>query len=102
MTDERIVAVAFRLPGGLVLTLPAPNRHYNIIWAVEALRMPREAKMELVTGLDEDAESTVDQGFLTSTGRYVTREEAMVIARCQGQLIDDPPVPHMLFSEDLW
>ena len=102
MTDERIVAVAFRHPDGLVLTLPVPNRHHNVIAAVEALKMPREAKAELVLGEESDPERFVDQGFLTSTGRYVTREEAMAIARNQGQLIGDPPVPHMLFSEDVW
>ena len=99
---ESIVAVAFRLPDGLVLTLPAPNRHHNIIGAVDALQIPREAKMQLVLSADGEGERLVDQGFLTSAGRYVTREEAMPIARGQGQLIGKPPVPHMLFSEDVW
>jgi hypothetical protein len=99
---ERIVAVAFRLPDGLVLTLPAPNRHYNVIHTVEAIKMPRDAKAELVLGEGDDPARFVDQGFLTSAGRYVTREEAMLIARARGQLIGQPRVPHMLFSEDVW
>lgn len=99
---DRIVAVAFRLPDGLVLSLPAPNRHHDIIAAVDALQMPRPAKAELVLGEDGDDGRPVDQGFLTSSGRYVTREDAMLIARAQGQLIGEPPVPHMLFSEDVW
>lgn len=99
---ERIVAVAFRLPDGLVLTLPAPARHHDIIGGVQNLAMPRAAKAELVLGEEAKPHRQVDQGFLTSAGRYVTREEAMTIARAQKQLIGDPPVPHMLFSEDVW
>lgn len=40
-----------------------------------------------------------DQGFLTSTGRYVDRHEGAKIALASGQI--DKATPH-LFSEDLW
>lgn len=40
-----------------------------------------------------------NQGFLTSTGRYATREEAMRIARAAGQVDSDK---RDLFSEDLY
>lgn len=41
----------------------------------------------------------LDQGFFTSHGRYVDREEAAAIAVAAGQV--DPQVK-ILFSEDLW
>lgn len=41
-----------------------------------------------------------DQGFMTSAGRYVERDEACKIAHEAGQ-IDDLRGGH-LFSEDLW
>lgn len=45
-----------------------------------------------------------DQGFITSTGRYVDREEGLKIALASGQPMIDHPSRHnrLLFSEDLW
>ena len=43
------------------------------------------------------------QGFLTSTGRFVTREEALVIALENDQVIDKAQIRgNRLFSEDLY
>ena len=41
------------------------------------------------------------QGFVTTTGRFVDRKEAVVIAVRSGQ-IDAPQWPPDLYSEDLW
>lgn len=44
-----------------------------------------------------------DQGFITSTGRYVGREEAWDIAEKCGQLNDrKDKTPGYLYSEDVW
>ena len=43
-----------------------------------------------------------DQGFLTSTGRYVNRAEAYAIAEVSGQLRRGPQVSRELDSEDLY
>ena len=45
-----------------------------------------------------------EQGFLTNTGRFVGREEAMKIAKEQNQLIrlSGSPNSDILFSEDLY
>lgn len=40
-----------------------------------------------------------NQGFLTSTGRYVSREEAMLLARAAGQT---DSTNERLYSEDLY
>lgn len=42
------------------------------------------------------------QGFLTSKGRFVNREEALEIARAAGQVGDDAGYKKQLFSEDLY
>jgi hypothetical protein len=41
-------------------------------------------------------------GFITSTGRFVDREEAFRIAEASGQMLKRPISPGRLFTEDLW
>ena len=43
------------------------------------------------------------QGFLTNKNRFVDREEAMIIAKRENQLVVDPThVSDSLFSEDIY
>lgn len=104
---ETIVAAAIRIPVSddwreqewqgqrmypdhLTISAPPPARHHT-----------------LMHPMTDHASSRIgpdDQGFLTSTGRYVDREEAMRIVRRSGQphradLSDDADT---LYSEDLW
>lgn len=95
---ECIVSVACRLTlntPGMPTTIgsvsaPPPARHYNIIHALFEYTKKRTLPQ--------------DQGFLTSSGRFVEREEALQIALASGQ----PMIQHLsrhatqLFSEDLW
>lgn len=90
LEGERITGVAFLLQSGMILVLPAPNRHHDIIRASSDV------------GLPQDAICDADQGFITSTGRYVTREDAVPIAQAAGQILQKTDPAHMLFSEDLW
>ncbi|RUV69696.1 MAG: hypothetical protein EOR26_05215 [Mesorhizobium sp.] len=83
---ERIVAVAVRFKG-LTVTLPAPARHGDVLHPLHDF-----------TGCVLGGE---DQGFLTSTGRFVDRKHAVDIARAAGQ-IETPRWPPDLYSEDLW
>lgn len=97
MPGETIERAALRTPAGVVYDLPKPGRHHDVIAAM--------------SGLGVDAWDC-DQGFTTSTGRYVDRFEAMDIARTAGQLIpqhaDEDGVTYArepsdrLFSEDVW
>lgn len=96
MTPETIVAAAHlykdahgdgdtrRVP--VIVSAPPPARHHNLFIAYDRLGAPDES------------------GFLTSTGRFVGREEALQIAVAAGQpLIDHPSrSSKLLFSEDLW
>jgi hypothetical protein len=42
------------------------------------------------------------QAFVTNTGRFVSREEALAIAKAAGQYIRKTGNQHHLFSEELW
>jgi len=76
-------------PEYVTVTAPPPARHATLLHPVAH---------DLMIGPD-------DQGFLTSTGRFVGRREALriVIAAKQPQ-IDHPSrnAGGQLFSEDLW
>jgi hypothetical protein len=80
--------------GEAVFTLPRPNRHHNVMWWLSTLGIS-SALMK-------------DQGFVCSDGRYVERQEALILAKAAGQLIENvhggssPIAPPNLYSEDLW
>lgn len=86
---EKIVAAAIRY-GDLCISMPAPNRHHHILRGFFALT-------------NSTVTTLADQGFLTSTGRFVDRVEGRAIALREGQ-IKDVEILHSrhLFSEDLW
>jgi hypothetical protein len=86
--DETILRAAIQADGNVYHLLP-PARHHNVLHF-----------FKLGTKLH-------DQGFLTSRGRYVDREEALKIATAAGQLngLREKPGSYRgpeLFSEDLW
>lgn len=85
----KIVAVAIRFPEGGVLTMDRPARHVDLL---------READKVCL----EDASLRAEQGFLTSRGQYVDRQEAARIALEAGQIERLRFNKHELFSEDLW
>lgn len=69
----------------VIVSAPPPARHHNLFVAWSRLGAPDES------------------GFLTSTGRFVGREEAWKIARAASQpLIRRDGQGDRLFSEDLW
>jgi hypothetical protein len=86
---ETITGVAFLCNDGRVFALPRPHRHHHLF--------------SLAAFVGDNADPC-DQGFMTSAGRYVGREEAQNIARAAGQPFtasggrSDPK----LYSEDVW
>jgi len=76
-------------PDLLTVTAPPPARHHTLMHPMSdhGIRVPPER-----------------QGFLTSSGRFVGREEALNIAKLAGQPMIDHSSRHdtLLFSEDLW
>lgn len=106
---ETIVAAALRIPtphslrvqtwngkplypDHLIITAPPPARHPSLLHPINDV-------------LDGNTTGPVQQGFLTSTGRYVDRKEALQIVLASGQPQIDHPAKNAgdkLFSEDLW
>lgn len=70
-----------------VYSLPKPNRHHNII--------------QFIFETNGYYEQNSVQGFLTTDGKFVDREEAMIIAKDNNQ-VKETIMLTKLFSEDLW
>lgn len=85
--NETIIAAAC-LVGRFTASLPRPKRHGDIMRSIGA------AGLNYIVGPEE-------QGFLTSTGRFVKRVEAGEIALAAKQ-IERLNYPPQLYSEDLW
>jgi hypothetical protein len=88
-TAEMIIRAAIR-HDGTAYSLPAPARHHNVI------------ALMIGDGLPSESCRLQNQGFVTSTGRFVDRYEGFRVARAAGQLWRSPTPPDMLTSEDVW
>jgi len=79
------VAIAYK---GKIYSLPAPNRHHNLIRMMGGMGGPHE------------------EGFLDDKGRFFGRIAAMELAKDSGQLRRRPGEKYYqgpaLYSEDLW
>lgn len=84
-----IIAAAIQI-GGMTVSLPPPARHHTIMSALHDWK-------EGAGQVGPDA-----QGFLTSVGTFVGREDACRIAQSAGQIVEKTFPTHLLFSEDLW
>lgn len=86
---EHIEAAAVKFDG-TILALPRPNRHHHVF---------REYYRHHSTDMPTES---LDQGFITSRGRFVDRTEGLVIADRHGQIVKKHPTFSELFSEDMW
>lgn len=88
---ERIVAAAIFY--GSTISLPPPARHHTILQT-----------MCLTMGIDTQKVGPSCEGFLTSAGRFVNRQEAYGIAWRQKQIIEKTgnKGEPTLYSEDVW
>ena len=87
---EKIEAAAIKLKDGRIVFKFSPARHSDVMLDIST---------------QGDSLSGAIQGFMTSEGRFVTREEAYKIADAAGQIIqreDVTPTPGTLYTEDLW
>lgn len=92
MTDrETIARAAVLLPRGQVNSVEQPLRHHDAL---------RSAVHE--HGYFWGEVHGAEQGFFTSTGRFVDRREACAIATAAGQIVSKTLPADQLFSEDLW
>jgi hypothetical protein len=84
------VAIRFK---GIIYSLPKPSRHPNLIrYIVETTE---------ATYVDSHGK---DQGFLDSAGNYLTRSEALEVAKQFNQLKNGSTGERLgeLYSEDVW
>lgn len=88
---ERIVAAAV-VWGGVIYSLPRPARHHDVMQRIPKLGPNVQPEVDL---------QPANQGFITSSGRYVDRGEAAVLAIQAGQ-IERPRWGEMLYSEEVW
>ena len=89
---DRISAAAIKRPSnGMIFTLPRPAHHHDIIHHI------------VTTYPDiKRVGAGYEQGFVTETGRFVGREEALTIANAAGQIKEKHGSLDELFSEDVW
>lgn len=87
-----IVAVAVMF-NDEIWTLPKPARHHHVLNAISG-----------VHGMEACAKGCGpgSQGFLTSWGRFMGREQAANTVKASGQLKRNLHAPPLLYSEDLW
>jgi len=76
--------------GGEIYTVPRPGRHCDVI------------KMMCNDYGLRNMSRPENQGFVTSTGRFVNREEGLKIAQEANQIIKKHPRASELYSEDMW
>lgn len=86
---DRYVLAAAIVYERRVWTLPAPCRHHDLIEAI-------------YNSNGKGVNGTELQGFVDSNGAFLTREQAFVLAKAAGQLIDSRSPGPVLFSEDVW
>ena len=87
---ETIEKAAIQI-GDVVWSVKRPGRHHDVV-----AHFLRERPMHNTIPTNHV------QGFVTSTGRFVGREEACVIASIAGQITEKTQPADQLFSEDVW
>jgi len=88
MNGPIVIASAIYDKSGFVFHVDPPGRHEDVI-----RHMLKIGKLTPSCGI---------RGFLLSDGKFVSREEARVVAASAGQLLPVTRELLRLFSRDLW
>lgn len=88
---EVILYAAIRHPDGRIFAVSRPGRHGHVQQLMEMLNSNSPEAMELDR-----------QGFITSLGAWLSREDALVVATRNNQIIRKHPQNYELYSEDMW
>jgi hypothetical protein len=87
MSSQRVVCAALRHEEGAIICGP---RHFDPTMMAQGSAQGGDWRR-------------AEQGFVDQFGKFLTREEARVIAEREGQVLRRFPCPnHMLFSEHLY
>ena len=96
MNNAIITHVAIRFQNK-VWSLPRPYRHHHIIRII--MYLDGQFGDGELTAVDTYGD---DQGFLDSSGKYLTRKQAQVNAMINNQVKNGKIIGGVLTSEDLW
>lgn len=108
---EHIVAAAVRGKSyfsghEMVWQVSPPGRHCDLMSVGELALREANAGHPRVGPVDAarfpEASADLEQGFVTSRGRFVDRIEGKKIAAAAGQLLERASTSSKLFSEDVW
>lgn len=92
MGPELILYAAIKHPDDhRIFAVSRPGRHHHV-----------QQLMEMLNSADPYATGPDHQGFITTLGCFVYREEALVIAQKHRQIIEKHPAAYELYSEDMW
>lgn len=96
-----IIAAAIKLSDGSVFT---GKRHHHCISNCSEFYFPNHTWNATPENYAKwrSLKADDDQGFVTHTGEYVSREEALIIATKYQQIIPDSDPRKVLYSEDLY
>jgi hypothetical protein len=86
---ETVTGVALLFKDGSMIALPRPYRHHHLFATMSLLRINPGQRGE-------------EQGFTTSHGRFVGREDGLRIVKEAGQTFEKHGNAEQLYSEDLW
>jgi hypothetical protein len=86
---ESIIASSVMDRAGIIYCAMAPGRHHHVMALCFELNGKQTAEVK-------------KQGFITSYGRYVDREEALDLAKLNGQFSQEDIHKAKLYSEDVW
>ena len=95
--QEQIIGAAIKLCTGVICFVYQPNRHHHIVNNLAAYEKIQGMKLTPIGGNTGDI-----QGFITSHGRFVDRQEGYKIAVAAKQTDIKTIVKGRLFSEDVW
>lgn len=84
----RIVGVAI-VRDGITYSLDAPNRHRDVIVKMVQMGVPKPVTKDAI------------QGFISDTGKFLDRVEALKVVEANGQNIQEI-YRSQLYSEDIW
>lgn len=76
-----------------IYSVASPGHHAEVITYANSIEGTQIHNLESVI---------ITQGFITSTGRFVEREEAFIIANKAQQVVVKHGNKKLLFSEDMW
>lgn len=101
-----IVRAAIMRDGG-VWSVPMPGRHCHVLDLMRTYHLPKRVAVLVDVDIDRSFDVEVGppdvHGFLTDTGMFLDRAQALRHAAECGQVPNDWKQKHReLFSEDLW